>query len=76
MEIGFIIIMACIVFLGALFIYLAYTHRHRSCRNCKFYHPRPKSHIGGTCQGFGHNHFHWECCDEWKRKPIKHLEEE
>lgn len=40
MEIGFIIIMLCLVIMASTFIYLVYTHGHRSCKNCKFFRPR------------------------------------
>lgn len=36
MEIGFIIIMVCLVVMASTFIYLVYTHRNRSCKSCKF----------------------------------------
>lgn len=36
MEIGFIIIMLCLVMMASTFIYLVYTHRNRSCKSCKF----------------------------------------
>lgn len=39
MEIGFIIIMLCLVVMDSRFIYLVYHHGHRSCKNCKFFRP-------------------------------------
>ena len=60
MEIGFIIIMLCLVMMASTFIYLVYTHRNRSCKSCKFFTANSK--YSGTCNGFGHHRFHWECC--------------
>lgn len=37
MEIGFIIIMLCLVYFAGTFVYLVYTHRNRSCKSCKFF---------------------------------------
>ena len=71
MEIGFIIIMLCLVMTASTFIYLVYTHRNRSCKSCKFFRPTANSKYSGTCNGFCHHRFHWECCREWKRKNTK-----
>lgn len=43
MEIGFIIIMLCLVMMASTFIYLVYTHRNRSCKSCKFFRPTANS---------------------------------
>lgn len=83
MEIGFIIIMLCLVIMASTFIYLVYTHRNRSCKSCKFFRPTANnkysgtcnSKYSGTCNGFGHHRFHWECCGEWKRKTTKQEDE-
>lgn len=55
MEIGFIIIMLCLVMMASTFIYLVYHHGHRSCKNCKFFKPTANSKYSGTCNGFGHH---------------------
>lgn len=76
MEISFIIFMMGIMFLATVTTYLIVTHRNRSCGNCKFYHSKGAGKVGGTCQGFGHYHYHWECCDEWKRRPTQITEDD
>lgn len=77
MELSFFIMMLCMSILVVAFIYLVHTHEHRKCDNCKFFRMKPGSKHYGTCNGFGHTHFKWETgCGEWKRKPIKYLEEE
>lgn len=68
MEIGFIIIMLCLVVMASTFIYIVY---NRSCKSCKFFRSTAKSKYSGTCNDFGHHRFHWECCGEWKRKTTK-----
>lgn len=75
MEIGFIIIMLCLVVMASTFIYLVYHHGHRSCKNCKFFKPTANSKYSGTCNGFGHHRFHRECCGEWKRKATNQEDE-
>ncbi len=76
MELGFLIIMLGICFLVVTFLYLTHTNEHRKCENCKFFHTHPSSSISGTCKGSAHR-FKWDTgCREWKRKPIKYLEEE
>lgn len=46
MEIGFIIIMLCLVMTASTFIYLVYTHCNRSCKSCKFFRPTANSKGG------------------------------
>lgn len=48
MEIGFIIIMLCLVVMASTFIYLVYHHGHRSCKGCKFFRPTENSKYSGN----------------------------
>lgn len=71
MEIGFIIIMLCLVVMASTFIYLVYHSPQSLLQELQVFRPTANSKYSGTCNGFGHHRFHWECCGEWKRKTTK-----